>query len=32
TDQGPRLVVPGDMAGGRFVTGVVKVTIDKPRR
>jgi hypothetical protein len=32
TDQGLRLVVPGDIAGGRYVTGVVKVTIDKPRR
>jgi hypothetical protein len=31
-DQGPRLVVPGDIAGGRYVTGVVKVRIDKPRR
>ncbi|MEA2130501.1 MAG: hypothetical protein QOJ85_3392, partial [Solirubrobacteraceae bacterium] len=24
--------VPGDIAGGRYVTGVVKVRIDKPRR
>ena len=31
-DQGPRLVVPGDRAGGRYVTGVVRVTIDTPRR
>jgi DMSO/TMAO reductase YedYZ molybdopterin-dependent catalytic subunit len=30
--QGPRLVVPGDTAGGRYVTGVVKVRLDKPRR
>jgi Oxidoreductase molybdopterin binding domain len=30
-DQGPRLVVPGDAAGGRYVTGVVKVKLDKPR-
>jgi hypothetical protein len=29
--QGPRLVVPGDAAGGRDVTGVVNVRIDKPR-
>jgi DMSO/TMAO reductase YedYZ molybdopterin-dependent catalytic subunit len=29
-DQGPRLVVPGDIAGGRYVTGVVKVKLDKP--
>jgi hypothetical protein len=29
-DQGPRLVVPGDVAGGRYVTGVVKVKINKP--
>lgn len=31
-DQGPRLVVPGDGAGGRYVTGVVKVNLDKPGR
>ena len=31
-DQGPRLVVPGDLAGGRYVTGVVKVKINKPHR
>jgi hypothetical protein len=31
-DQGPRLVVPGDIAGGRYVTGVVRVRIDKPGR
>ncbi len=31
-DQGPRLVVPGDTAGGRCVTGVVKVRLDKQRR
>lgn len=31
-DQGPRLVVPGDIAGGRYVTGVSKVRLDKPRR
>jgi hypothetical protein len=30
-DQGPRLVVPGDIAGGRYVTGVVKVKISKPQ-
>ncbi|HEV7884689.1 MAG TPA: hypothetical protein VGO81_14050 [Solirubrobacteraceae bacterium] len=29
--EGPRLVVPGDTAGGRYVTGVVQVRIDKPR-
>ncbi len=29
-DQGPRLVVPGDGAGGRYVTGVVKVNLNKP--
>ena len=28
--QGPRLVVPGDLAGGRYVTGVVAVKIGKP--
>jgi len=32
TGHGPRLVVPGDAAGGRYVTGVVKVRITKPRR
>ena len=31
-DQGPRLGVPRDLAGGRYVTGVVKVTLDKPHR
>jgi hypothetical protein len=31
-DQGPRLVVPGDSAGGRYVTGVVNVRLGKPRR
>jgi DMSO/TMAO reductase YedYZ molybdopterin-dependent catalytic subunit len=31
-DQGPRLVVPGDAAGGRYVTGIVKVKISKPHR
>jgi DMSO/TMAO reductase YedYZ molybdopterin-dependent catalytic subunit len=31
-DHGPRLVVPGDLAGGRYVTGVVRVKLDKPRR
>jgi DMSO/TMAO reductase YedYZ molybdopterin-dependent catalytic subunit len=31
-DQGPRLVVPGDVAGGRYVTGVVTVKLDKPRQ
>ena len=31
-DQGPRLVVPGDLAGGRYVTGVSRVRIGKPRR
>jgi len=30
--QGPRLVVPGDIAGGRYVTGVSTVRLDKPRR
>jgi Oxidoreductase molybdopterin binding domain len=29
--QGPRLVVPGDKFGGRYVTGVVKVKLDKPK-
>ncbi|MEA2149822.1 MAG: hypothetical protein QOD69_1652 [Solirubrobacteraceae bacterium] len=29
---GPRLVVPGDVAGGRYVTGVVEVRLGKPRR
>jgi DMSO/TMAO reductase YedYZ molybdopterin-dependent catalytic subunit len=31
-DQGPRLVVPGDVAGGRYVTGVVKVRLDELHR
>src|SRR4051794_27617491 len=31
-EQGPRLLVPGDVAGGRYVTGVVKVRLDKPHR
>jgi Oxidoreductase molybdopterin binding domain len=31
-DQGPRLVVPGDVAGGRYVTGVVRVRLAKPHR
>jgi hypothetical protein len=31
-DQGPRLVVPGDTAGGRYVTGVVKVRLSKPHQ
>lgn len=31
-DEGPRLVVPGDVAGGRYVTGVVKVKLNKPHR
>ena len=30
--EGSRLVVPGDTAGGRHVTGVVQMRIDKPRR
>jgi hypothetical protein len=30
-DQGPRLAVPGDTAGGRYVTGVVEVKISKPQ-
>jgi hypothetical protein len=29
-DQGPRLVVPGDKFGGRYVTGVSKVNLNKP--
>lgn len=29
---GPELVVPGDAAGGRFVTGVSEVVLDKPDR
>jgi len=28
----PELVVPGDAAGGRFVTGVSEVVLDKPDR
>ncbi len=28
--EGPELVVPGDKAGGRFVTGVSSVKLDKP--
>lgn len=28
--EGPRLVVPGDIAGGRYVTGVVRVFLQKP--
>jgi DMSO/TMAO reductase YedYZ molybdopterin-dependent catalytic subunit len=31
-DEGPRLVVPGDSAGGRYVTGVVEVRLGEPRR
>lgn len=30
--EGPELVVPGDKAGGRYVTGVSKVVFDKPGR
>lgn len=30
TTGGPRLAVPGDTAGGRYVTGVVQVYLDKP--
>jgi hypothetical protein len=30
-NQGPRLVLPGDGAGGRYVSGVVQVRIDEPR-
>ena len=30
-EQGARLVVPGDIAGGRYVTGVSTVRLDKPR-
>ncbi|MGH4025668.1 MAG: molybdopterin-dependent oxidoreductase [Pseudonocardiaceae bacterium] len=29
---GPRLVVPGDTHGGRYVTGVVRVFLQKPQR
>ncbi|MGH3800255.1 MAG: molybdopterin-dependent oxidoreductase [Pseudonocardiaceae bacterium] len=28
--EGPRLVVPGDIAGGRYVTNVVRVFLQKP--
>ncbi|MGH3686023.1 MAG: hypothetical protein ACRDRU_21865 [Pseudonocardiaceae bacterium] len=28
--DGPRLVVPGDIAGGRYVTNVVRVFFAKP--
>lgn len=28
--DGPRLVVPGDIAGGRYVTNVVRVFLQKP--
>ncbi|MGH3917589.1 MAG: molybdopterin-dependent oxidoreductase [Pseudonocardiaceae bacterium] len=28
--EGPRLVVPGDIAGGRYVTAVVRVFLQKP--
>jgi hypothetical protein len=28
--DGPRLVVPGDIAGGRYVTNVVRVFLEKP--
>jgi hypothetical protein len=31
-DQGPRLVVPGDKFGGRYVTGVARVNLDKPNK
>jgi hypothetical protein len=27
-DQGPRLVVPGDARGGRYVSGVVRIRLD----
>ncbi|MGH3849844.1 MAG: molybdopterin-dependent oxidoreductase [Pseudonocardiaceae bacterium] len=30
--DGPRLVVPGDSHGGRYVTNVVRVFLDKPAR
>lgn len=30
--EGPRLVVPGDSHGGRYVTGVVRVFLQKPQR
>jgi Collagen triple helix repeat (20 copies) len=30
TTGGPRLAVPGDAGGGRYVTGVVQVYLDKP--
>src|SRR5262245_18150570 len=28
-DQGPRLVVPGDIRGGRYVTGVTRIRLDR---
>jgi DMSO/TMAO reductase YedYZ molybdopterin-dependent catalytic subunit len=30
-DEGPRLVVPGDGRGGRYVSGVVRVKLDRGR-
>jgi DMSO/TMAO reductase YedYZ molybdopterin-dependent catalytic subunit len=30
-DAGPRLVVPGDARGGRYVSGVVRVRLDRGR-
>lgn len=30
--EGPRLVVPGDNRGGRYVTNVVRVFLEKPQR
>jgi hypothetical protein len=28
--DGPRLVVPGDIAGGRYVTNIIRVSLGKP--
>ena len=28
-DQGPRLVVPGDIRGGRYVTGVTRIRLER---
>lgn len=32
TAGGPRLVVPGDVSGGRYVTNVNRVFLEKPHR
>ena len=28
-DEGPRLVVPGDIRGGRYVTGVTRIRLER---